>query len=66
MNVCLLLHARVVSTKQWLFSIEEGDYVWVPAEPYRPLAYYLQTYSQIFSIVGTVATLAILVAQLKK
>jgi len=58
------------NTRQWLSpgetTIEEGDYVWVPSEPYRPLSYYLQIYSQIFSIVGTVATLAILVVQLKK
>jgi len=58
------------STRQWLSpgetTVEEGDYVWVPAEPYRPLSYYLQIYSQIFGIIGTVATLVILVVQLKK
>jgi protein involved in polysaccharide export with SLBB domain len=58
------------STKQWLApgetTIEPGDYIWVPAEPYRSFSYYLQAYSQIFAIVGTVATLVILVAQLKK
>jgi hypothetical protein len=52
------------STKQWLSpgetTIEDGDYVWVPQEPYRPFSYYLYIYSQIFGIVGTVATLAIL------
>ena len=58
------------NTKQWLSpgetTIEEGDYIWVPAEPYRPTIYYLQTYSQVFSIVGTVATLTLLLLQLKK
>jgi protein involved in polysaccharide export with SLBB domain len=58
------------STKQWLSpdetTIEEGDYVWVPKEPYRPFTYYLQLYSQVFGIVGTIATLAILAIQSKK
>ena len=58
------------STKQWLAPnetrIEPGDYVWVPKEPYRPFAYYLQAYSQVFGIVGTVASLALLVIQATK
>ena len=58
------------STKQWLApnetKIEPGDYVWVPKEPYRPFAYYLQAYSQVFGIVGTVASLALLVIQATK
>lgn len=58
------------NTKQWLkpseTSIEEGDYVWVPKEPYRPFGYYIQVYSQVFGILGTIATLAVLVVQLRK
>lgn len=54
-------------TKQWLSpsetSIEEGDYVWVPKEPYRTTSYYLNIYSQIFGIVGTIATLILLVTR---
>ena len=57
-------------TKQWLkpdeTTIDEGDYVWVPKEPYRPFAYYMQLYGQLFSIIGTVVTLVVLVVQLKK
>ena len=57
-------------TKQWLSpsetTIEEGDYIWVPKEPYRPTSYYLLIYSQLFSIVGTVATLVFLGIQVTK
>jgi protein involved in polysaccharide export with SLBB domain len=58
------------STKQWLApgetNIEPGDYVWVPKEPYRPFSFYLLTYSQVFGIVGTVVSLALLVVQTTK
>jgi polysaccharide biosynthesis/export protein len=58
------------NTKQWLkpdeTTIEEGDYVWVPKEPYRPFAYYMQLYGELFSIVGTLVTVVVLVVQLKK
>jgi hypothetical protein len=55
------------ATRQWLDPdktvIEEGDYVWVPKEPYRPFNYYLTVYSQVFGIVATVVSLVILVAR---
>jgi protein involved in polysaccharide export with SLBB domain len=58
------------NTRQWLkpseTTVEEGDYIWVPKEPYRPTAYYLQQFSQIFGILGTVATLVVLVVQINK
>ncbi|MGA7160726.1 MAG: polysaccharide biosynthesis/export family protein [Bacteroidota bacterium] len=58
------------NTREWLSpgetTIEEGDYIWVPSVPYRPLEYYLLSYSQVFSIVGTVGTLTLLFLQLKK
>ncbi len=58
------------NTKQWLSpgetAIEEGDYVWVPKEPYRTTTYYYYTYSQIFGIIGTIATLVLLIVTLKK
>ena len=57
-------------SKQWLFpsetTIEEGDYVWVPKTPYRPVSYYLLNYSQLFSIVGTIGTLVLVLIQLNK
>jgi hypothetical protein len=58
------------NTKQWLkpdeTTIEEGDYVWIPKEPYRPFAYYMQVYGQLFGIIGTLVTVVVLVVQLKK
>lgn len=58
------------NSKQWLSpsetTIEEGDYIWVPKEPYRPFSYYLQIYGQLFGIIGTLVTVAVLVVQLKK
>ena len=58
------------NSKQWLSpsetTLEAGDYVWVPKEPYRPSSYYLQIYGQLFGIVGTLVTVAVLVVQLKK
>jgi protein involved in polysaccharide export with SLBB domain len=58
------------NTKQWLdpseTTIEGGDYVWVPKEPYRPFGYYIQVYSQAFGILGTIATLTVLVIQATK
>ena len=54
-------------SKQWLSvgetTVEEGDYVWVPKEPYRPISYYLTIYSQVFGIVGTMVSLVILVTR---
>ncbi|MDD8018879.1 MAG: SLBB domain-containing protein, partial [Bacteroidota bacterium] len=56
-------------SRQWLdpsdTNIEEGDYVWVPKETYRPFAYYTTLYSQILGIVGTVATLYLLIRTIK-
>ncbi|MGE5313842.1 MAG: SLBB domain-containing protein [Acidobacteriota bacterium] len=53
------------TTKQWLApdetKIEDGDYVWVPKEPYRTFSFYIDIYSKVFGIVGTVVTLAVLV-----
>jgi protein involved in polysaccharide export with SLBB domain len=55
------------STRQWLApektEIEEGDYIWVPKEPYRPFSYYLTVYSQVFGIIATVVSLMLLVTQ---
>lgn len=57
-------------SKQWLdpseTTIEEGDYLWVPKEPYRSFSYSVQTYSQLFSIIATIGTLTVLVLQVSK
>ncbi|MFA6540368.1 MAG: SLBB domain-containing protein, partial [Bacteroidota bacterium] len=52
-------------SKQWLLpnetTVVEGDFIWVPKEPYRTFEYYLNVYSQMFGIIGTVATLYLLI-----
>lgn len=52
-------------SKQWLLpnetTVAEGDFIWVPKEPYRTFEYYLNVYSQMFGIIGTVATLYLLI-----
>ena len=57
-------------SRQWLVptetEVEEGDYIWVPKEPFRPFNYYIQTYSQLFSILATIGTLAVLIVQLRR
>ncbi len=54
-------------SKQWLSvketTIEEGDYVWIPKQPYRPFGYYLGIYSQVFGIVATTISLVLLVTR---
>ncbi len=56
-------------TRQWLSpketTVEEGDYVWVPKEPERPFSYYMTIYAQIAAIIGTVATVALLINTIK-
>jgi len=56
-------------TRQWLSpketSVEQGDYVWVPKDPERPFSYYMTIYAQVAAIIGTVATVALLINSLK-
>jgi len=56
-------------TRVWLdpgeTTIEDGDFIWVPKEIHRPFAYYVTTYAQIFSIIGVVATVALLINSIK-
>jgi polysaccharide export outer membrane protein len=57
-------------TRAWLnpgeTTIQDGDFIWVPKEPHYPLTYYLSAYAQIASIVGVVATVALLVITVNK
>ncbi len=57
------------STRAWLepseTTIEDGDYIWVPREVHRPFSYYLTIYAQVASIIGVVATVALLVNSIK-
>jgi protein involved in polysaccharide export with SLBB domain len=56
-------------TRQWLSpnetTVEAGDYVWVPKEIERPFSYYITIYAQVAAIIGTVATVALLINSLK-
>jgi polysaccharide export outer membrane protein len=56
------------STRVWLTpdetEIEDGDYIWVPKDRKYPFATHLNTYAQIATILGAVATVALLVSNL--
>jgi protein involved in polysaccharide export with SLBB domain len=56
-------------TRAWLdpgeTSIEDGDLIWVPKDREFPFSYYVNTYAQIAGIIGTVATVALLINSLK-
>jgi len=57
-------------TKQWLLpdktTIEPGDYVWVPKEPYRPFIYYTGIARDMASFVGAFIGLAILIGTIRR
>ena len=57
------------NTRAWLdpdeTAIEDGDFVWVPKEPTYPFSHYITIYAQIASIVGVVATVALLINTIK-
>ncbi len=57
-------------TKQWLepgaTSIEEGDYVWVPAEPDRPFSYYMAVASQSAAVLSVIIGIAFIIQQAHK
>lgn len=57
-------------TKQWLSpgdtSIEEGDYIWVPAAPDRPFSYYAQVTSQMATVISVIIGIGILIVQVAK
>ncbi len=42
-------------------QIEDGDFIWVPKEVHYPFSYYLSTYAQIAVILGSAATVALLI-----
>jgi protein involved in polysaccharide export with SLBB domain len=55
------ISAEEVNTK-----IEEGDYIWIPKDPVRSFDYHISRLSNYLSIVGSIATIIILVVQLGK
>ncbi|MEI7812994.1 MAG: SLBB domain-containing protein [Ignavibacteria bacterium] len=46
--------------------IEPGDYIWVPKKTPRTFSYYLQKVGTISGIIGTIATVALLLVQVNK
>ncbi len=48
------------------YTIESGDFIWVPRSPYRNFDYYLKRVSIYTSIVGSIATILLLINQLTK
>ncbi|MFN0158927.1 MAG: polysaccharide biosynthesis/export family protein [Bacteroidota bacterium] len=56
------------STRVWLdpdeTTVEDGDFIWVPREIHYPFSYYITTYAQVASIIGVVATVALLIHNL--
>ena len=43
--------------------VEEGDFIWVPKEPYRNFDYYLTRVGNFAQIIGSIATVIVLIVQ---
>ena len=58
------------ATRQWLSpketKVEEGDYVWVPKEPQRTFAYWMNIFNQTAAVVTAAVSIALLAVQLNK
>jgi len=58
------------STRQWLApdetTIEAGDQVWVPKEPERSFAWYMNIFGQTASVISVAVSVVLLVVQLNK
>jgi len=57
-------------TKQWLAPgdtrLEEGDFIWIPAEADRPFGYYMTVASQAATVLSVILGVAILAVQISK
>ena len=57
------------SNRAWLdpdeTSVEDGDFIWIPKEPTYPFSHYVTIYTQIASIIGVAATVALLINTIK-
>ncbi|MBN8705012.1 MAG: SLBB domain-containing protein [Bacteroidetes bacterium] len=59
-------------SKQWInislinHDIEPGDYIWVSKQIKRPFSYYMTVTASVASVVGSVATVILLIVQLGK
>ncbi len=58
------------STRIWFdpdeTTIEDGDFIWVPKYREYPFSYHLNVWAQVAGIVGTAATIALLINNLTK
>lgn len=48
------------------YTIEPGDFIWLPKEPVRTFSYYLDRVMAVSSIISALATVLLLVIQFKK
>ena len=57
------------TTRNWLdpseTTIQDGDYIFVPKEVHYPFAYYLTTITQAAGIIASLATVILVVRNLK-
>ena len=59
-------------TREWIspidnvVKIEPGDFIWVPKNPHRSFTYYLNQTSVYFTIIGSIATVLLLLNQFGK
>lgn len=59
-------------TKEWLsatdniVNIEPGDYIWIPKDPHKSFNFYLKQTSVYFTIIGSIATILLLLNQFGK
>jgi protein involved in polysaccharide export with SLBB domain len=58
--------AWIELTEEENYEIEPGDLIWAPKSPYRDFDYYLQRVSTYTSIVGSIATVILLIYQMMK
>lgn len=60
------------SSRKWIslndnnINIEDGDYIYIPKDPKRSFKYYISLTSNYLSIVGSVATIILLLIQINK
>lgn len=47
-------------------ELEPGDYIWIPKEVYRTFTYYMDRIQGYSTVIGTIATLLLLITQLSK
>lgn len=52
-----------ISPKDNTVKIEPGDFIWIPKSPHKSFSYYLSQSSYYFTIIGSVATILLLLKQ---